>query len=132
MGSDIRAPVGLEWWAANHSSRYIIPFLKTGIGRTPAGQNFVREIGVTWRPFQTEADLRHRVQKDLIDFLLDYALDFQLTPTEIAQLQTLQRVDEAGAPVSDRQEAGHSAVILSPERYIPTEGRLVGGLPTNR
>ena len=38
MGSDIRAPVGLEWLTARRAQRTVNAFLKQGIGRTRPGR----------------------------------------------------------------------------------------------
>jgi hypothetical protein len=69
MGSDIRAPVGLEWRAAHRAHRPILAFLKHGVARTPAGQAFVRETEVTWQPFTNATDLTTQVQRLLVNHL---------------------------------------------------------------
>ncbi len=44
LGSDIRAPIGLEWVIARRAKRISHAFLKKGIPRTLAAQAFVRDL----------------------------------------------------------------------------------------
>ncbi|MDQ4076092.1 MAG: hypothetical protein M3220_07575, partial [Chloroflexota bacterium] len=44
LGSDIRAPVGLEWLAARRAGQQPLPFLKRDVRRTPAAMEFIRYI----------------------------------------------------------------------------------------
>jgi hypothetical protein len=127
MGMDIRAPIGLEWRMAVYAGRQTIAFLKTNVARTMAGQSFVRETGVGWKPFSGPADLNRQAQQALIDHLLTYDSHYALTPVEVEQLQTL-KAEEASPTQTDPAglEAGRSAVILSRERYEPSEGILIG------
>jgi hypothetical protein len=91
----------------------------------------VRELAVNWYSFRDNTTLRRWTQQVLVELLLEQSIEFQLTPAEIVQLQTLRAAEKADEPTSAHQEAGHSAVILSPERYIPSEGRLIGDPPAN-
>ena len=61
LGSDIRAPIGLEWLTAYRAGRLPSLFLKQSIIRTPSAQSFRRYLeGQTcWRPFKDLADLRN-------------------------------------------------------------------------
>ena len=125
MGGDIRAPVGLEWRVAQQTGRSSVAFLKRGIPRTPAGQNFSREAGALWQLFADATDLRRQAQQMLVEHLLTHALDYGLTPIEVEQLQALQRAGQAPDQPTTSQDAGRSAVILSPERFEPSEGILL-------
>ncbi len=124
LGSDIRAPVGLEWRTARRAGRPVVAFLKKGIARTPAGQAFVRETEVSWQPFTSSADLSRQVQRLLVEYLVRHALHYALTPPELERLAALQ--SSAGEAAAGGEGTGHSAVLLSPERFTPGEGVLVG------
>jgi hypothetical protein len=124
MGSDIRAPVGLEWLTARRAQRPVNAFLKQGIGRTPAGQVFVSQTKVAWQPFADTAELSFRARQILAEHLTRYAIQYALTPTELEQLAALQTVEEKKEAIGG-QEAGQSAVILSRERYTPSGGVIV-------
>jgi hypothetical protein len=54
LGSDIRAPVGYEWLVARRSARSPWLFLKQGILRTTAAQDFIHRVGDPgeWRLFK--------------------------------------------------------------------------------
>lgn len=123
LGSDIRAPVGLEWRTARRAGRPVAAFLKQGINRTPAGQAFVRETEVTWQPFTNSADLSQQVQHLLVEHLVRHALYYALTPLELEKLAALQK--GAGEATPGGEGTGHSAVLLSRERFTPSEGILL-------
>jgi len=126
MASDIRAPVGLEWRIVSRAGQPSAAFLKRNILRTPAGEVFIKDAGVTWQSFAEPADLARQVQRLLGEHLVRYALRYALTPEELARLQALP-IAEAPAEESARgKEAGHSAVILSRERFEPSGGVVVG------
>ncbi|MCB0166528.1 MAG: hypothetical protein KDI79_20030 [Anaerolineae bacterium] len=126
MGADIRAPVGLELHLARRAGQSIVGFAKQGVAYTPAGQIFMKEtkLSIGWRPFKTASDLSRQVQRIVIEYLLRQAVRYALTPVEIAQLQqhltTNVPVDQ---PIA--AGAGHSAVILSRERFMPSEGVII-------
>ena len=124
MGSDIRAPVGLEWLTARRAQRPVNAFLKQGVGRTPAGQVFISQTKVAWQPFADTAELNFRARQILAEHLTRYAIQYALTPTELEQLAALQTVKEMQEAIGG-QEAGQSAVILSRERYTPSGGVIV-------
>jgi hypothetical protein len=124
MGADTYAPIGLEWHTAYQAGRPIHAFLKKD-SYTPAGQIFIRQTQVNWRPFSQPADLARQVQRLLIDHLLRYAIEYSLMPPEIERLEALRT--KAGVDQSVEAEgAGHSAIILSRERFTPSEGVVVG------
>ena len=127
IGMDIRAPIGLEWHMAAYAGRQTVAFLKTDVARTLAGQSFVRETGIYWTPFKDPADLIRQAQQVLIDHLLKYDAPYALTPVEVEQLQALKAEDRTPVQTdSAGSDAGRSAVILSRERYEPSEGILIG------
>lgn len=130
VGSDIRAPVGLEWIAARRAGRSPVLFLKKDTSRTPAARAFVHELErkASWRLFKDATDLRRQVLVLLADHLLAHADYFVLRPAELEALRAWRdglETAEQRLPDETRGGAGASAVILSPERFIPSEGVLV-------
>lgn len=125
LGSDIRAPVGLEWHTAYYGHRPIHAFLRRRVARTPAGQAFIRDTGADWQPFTDAADLRRQVERLLVEHLLRHAGRYALTPLELERLTHLQASGQDSEPSAGDEGTGHSAVILSRERYMPNEGVIV-------
>jgi hypothetical protein len=130
LGSDIRAPIGVEWMAARRVGRQPVLLLKQGILRTPAAQDFVRFVGgqAAWQPFGDAADLRIRVLGILADHILARAGYFALTPVELVQLRGWRSGLEGSASVAEEEPsggAGEGGVILSPDRYVPSDGVLI-------
>ena len=126
MGGDIRAPVGLELYTVREAGRPTVAFLKQGLARTTAGEIFTRQANVAWQPFLKAADLSRLVQRVLVEHLLRQALTYLLSPTEVEQLERL--LTTAAVPDQDNSpgaEAGRSAIILSRDRYTPSEGVIV-------
>jgi hypothetical protein len=125
MGADIRAPVGSELHLARQAGRPIIAFAKRGISHTPAGQIFSQQAQLAWRPFKDAADLTRQVQRLVAEHLLNQAILYSLTPEEVVQLEQLLQAAPASGPEIKADGAGHSAVLLSRERYMPTEGIII-------
>ena len=125
MGSDIRAPVGLEWLTARRVRSSAVAYLKRGVPRTPAAQVFINDRSMVWQTFGDAADLSSQVQGVLTEHLVRHAIQYALTPDEIAALEALPASDTAMDQVGRSEEAGHSAVILSRERFEPSGGVVV-------
>jgi hypothetical protein len=125
LGGDIRAPVGLEWYTAAYARRPVSAFLKQGLARTLAGQAFVRDTGVDWQPFSDAAHLRRQVERLLVEYLLRHAVRFALTPAEVERLTALLKPETEPEQPAGGEGTGHSAVILSRERFMPSEGVIV-------
>lgn len=130
LGSDIRAPIGLEWSIARRARRMPYLFLKKDIPRTPAAQAFVREIQkvTNWRLFLDNADLRYQVLSLLTEHLIAHSGYYELKAGELHQLNAYR--DEIHSErekhiEATRGGAGESSVILSVERFIPTNGTLI-------
>ena len=126
MGSDIRAPVGLEWLMARRVRGSAAAYLKRGVPRTPAAQVFINDRSMVWQTFGDVADLSSQVQGVLTEHLVRHAIQYALTPDEIAALEALPASDTATDRAGRGEEAGHSAVILSRERFEPSGGVVVG------
>jgi hypothetical protein len=130
LGSDIQAPIGREWIAARRAGRRPVPLLKRGVLQTPAAQSFQRYIEeqVAWRPFRDGAELRLLGLKLLTDHILVQAQHYALSPLELARLKDWRsKLEGAGKGVDavTRGGAASSGIVLSPERYVPSEGVLL-------
>jgi hypothetical protein len=110
----------LGWSGAWQRNSRTFVFLKQGQARTPAGQAFVRDLEVTWQPFTDAGDLSRQVERLLAELLLQHAAQYALTPVEIEQLTALRNTETS--PPAQSEGTGHSAVILSRERFMPGEG----------
>lgn len=130
FGSDIRAPVGLEWYRARGIGRTPLMFLRTGIQRTPAAQEFIHFTGQhsSWFPYRHRYELRFEFLSRLTKFIDDRAAYFGLSPVEIESLR-LWRAELSRKPAGISDEAiggaGESGKIYSTKRYEPSEGILL-------
>ena len=129
LGGDIRAPVGLEWMVARQFGRLPLSFLKEGVSRTPAAEDFRRfiELHSSWQPFVQHADLQLFVQQLLARKILDHAPVYGLSPAEIMHLQTWLS-ENALAPIQAGDTlggAGESSLVFSKEHYEPSSGTLL-------
>jgi hypothetical protein len=129
LGSDIRAPIGLEWLVARRYGRSPVPLLQEGVSRTMAAEDFRRfiERQAEWRSFAGHAQLRQHVQRLLGRMILDRTAAYGLSADEVVQLQNwLEAIDEAPGPDQEPLGgAGDSSLIFSKERYEPSSGVLL-------
>ena len=130
LGGDIRAPIGTEWLTARRTGRTPALFLKQGIPRTIAAQSFRRHVEewATWQPFEELANLREQALKLISNHILSKADFYSLSSTEYDRLQTwIDTLEAEKGELGDepRGVTGESSVILSPERYMPSEGVLL-------
>ena len=134
LGTDVTAPVGVEWAAALEADKTPLAFLKD-VPHTPAAQAFVRlakRSGVRWTPFGDPQELGILVQEALAWRILDRAEVYRLSPVEWETLSALlekQHQEKMGrGPEEGGQEprgAGGGGVILAPGRDLPPGGVLV-------
>jgi len=130
LGEDIRAPVGHEWIMARRAGKRPQPFLRGKTQRTSAGQNFIRfvEASTSWEYFRDLLDLRQKVLLLLSGYILQQSISYALSQSEIDRLQSWRRELEDGASLVNAEAsggAGESSLILSKERFIPSEGVLL-------
>jgi hypothetical protein len=132
IGSDIQAPVGLEWVTARRLGRGVSLLYKASIPQTQAAQAFVRDLARhgKWVGFDDAADLRKRVMRLLVDHILANTARYDIHANEVARLRdwrkSLDAMDKKGVD-ERRGGAEASAVILTDERFVPSEGRLLHG-----
>jgi hypothetical protein len=135
MGSDIRAPVGWEWRVARTAGKQPVPYLKEDVLHTPAGIEFARHIAAQakWRRFSDAADLRRQILQLLADHLLTSAGRYGLMLNEIERLESWQSEPEPEREEPDLKPhggAGEGSVILSVQRFRPSEGVPISGKET--
>lgn len=130
IGSDIQAPVGLEWVASRRAGNAVTLLYKASVPQTQAAQAFVRDLSKhgQWLAFADAAELRTRMLKLLADHLLARAARYDLDDQELKALRQWRKTldDKAKKSVDDRRGgADESAVILTTERFTPSEGKLL-------
>jgi hypothetical protein len=130
LGSDIAAPVGSELYAARKSGKGIAAFLKEG-PRTSAARAFIRESAVEWKPFDNEESLRSLLHKSLASRMLKHPEAYRLSVADWEALSDLtagleqEIADRRREATTPHGGAGTNAVIVSPERDLPSEGVLI-------
>ncbi|MBI5877643.1 MAG: hypothetical protein HZB53_08340 [Chloroflexi bacterium] len=128
LGEDITAPVGLEWQIARRAGRLPALFRREML-HTPAADAFARDVTqyADWRPYRDAADLRRIALGWLGKHLLDRATRYALNPDEQEKLRAwLAELESAPAPGAESvRETSHSGIVLSPERYVPGEGKII-------
>lgn len=130
LGSDVRAPVGVEWAIARRTRRLPVLFLKSGILRTQAAQAFERELAryTAWMPYQSIVELKRRFQLLVSRHLLSRRAHYKLGDAEYTRLEEWQKIiGQADARNEDQilGGAGDSGVIFSVERFMPSDGVLL-------
>lgn len=129
LGCDVRAPIGYEWRLARQVSCQSAAFLKQDIVRTMAASDFVRYIGdfMEWRLYKNWSDLHVQVLQYLSDHILSRPDYYALQATEYAKLMTWRKKLVADNQVQADLHGGigESSVLLSPERFIPSDGILI-------
>jgi hypothetical protein len=130
IGSDIQAPVGLEWAASRRAGNAVTLLYKASALQTQAAQAFVRDLSKYghWLPFDDAPGLRTRALKLLADHLLAHAARYDLDAREMGKLRDWRKTldDKPNKGVDDRRGgADESAVILTTERFVPSEGKLL-------
>jgi hypothetical protein len=130
MGGDIRAPVGLEWVMARRQGQQPILYLKSGIHRTAAAQEYIRFVGgpASWLQFRDGAELRFLFLSHLVKHILDRGSYYSLSQPEIDRLLSWHKKlkkTQSEASLEFPGGAGKSGRIYSTERYMPSEGILL-------
>jgi hypothetical protein len=130
LGSDVRAPVGVEWLAARRAGHMPAMFLSASVVHTQAAQAFAHELGryAEWHRYIDVADLRRQVLQHLTQHILSNRKHYNLGDDEYDTLN-IWRKELAGKKRDKvdktRGGAGDSGIILSAERYIPSDGVLL-------
>jgi hypothetical protein len=130
MGGDISAPVGLVHYFARRNGRRSTLLLKIGVNRTLAANAFIHflENSGQWQPFSDRKSLRSIFLKTLTSRMVEMASRFRLTDAEVKKLLTWSAEINDQNGISEGEPgsgAGDSSVILSVERFHPSEGVLL-------
>lgn len=130
LGTDIRAPIGFEWYLSRKLGRRPAFFRKMGIPRTPAAGNFIRSLSnySNWLTFDNFADLRFQALNHIGKTILTQTAYFNLKKEEFKSLSSF--IDELEDKKIDQLSgidggAGEDSVILSRERFTPKGGVLI-------
>jgi hypothetical protein len=131
LSSDIRAPLGVEWLAARRVGHMPVLFLRQAVPRTLAALAFVRELEryTVWRTYRDAADLHRQALALLTERILSDAIYYQIGSGELERLRAWQEQLEKAARQPEEptsRGAGAGGVIFSLERYVPSQGQLVG------
>jgi len=133
LGSDIRAPIGLEWRLARRANHEPVVFLKQGVLRTMAALDFIRylEEYTSWRKYLDLADLHLQTLKFMADHILAQSGYYSLRSDEFENLTSWRKKlnTPEQTPPALHGGIGESSVVLSPQRYIPSEGVLIKAQP---
>ena len=132
LGTDITAPAGVEWNAAQRAGKTPFAFLKE-VNRTPAAQAFISAVRAAWTSFHSPQELAVRLQRALAQGILGRAEKVGLSLVEretlAAFIERLERgeVPEKAPQILGRETggAGEGGVIIAPGRDLPPGGVLV-------
>jgi hypothetical protein len=116
LGSDIVAPMGIEWRMAQESNLRTFAFRNVETGFTPAAIFFGRHVNTLWHDYETSSEFvrafEHALITELIDGTPGYGLDMDDLQTLSGRLEALEeRQDEEDE--DERRGAGRGGVILS-------------------
>jgi len=132
LGADISAPMGSEFHMALRTGKRVVAFLKEG-PRTAAARVFVKQSRVAWRRFSNEESLRPLLQKSVVDQILEYPEAYRTTVADWETLSALPaELDEQTSRGKEEATpwhggAGRDAIVVSPQRDLPSEGVPIEG-----
>ena len=130
LGTDIRAPVGLELITAQRARKTILAFLKEEVACSPAARVFMRDTQVSWTPFRSGQELGALIEGALAQRILERAGSYAISPGECETLVAL--VEQPKDKETTKREpaeasgAGGGGVIIAPGRDLPPGGVPVG------
>ncbi len=115
LGSDIVAPIGVEWMAAREANITLFAFRRVGAVPTPAAAFFAHNAGVAWERYTTPQEFIRRFERALIARLVQgtpgYGLDLGEIESLAARLKELEQDTPLATP-EERRGAGRGGVIL--------------------
>jgi len=115
LATDLSAPVGVEWQAAQQSHRQTLAYRNALAHPSPAMQHFYRHNDFQWIDYQGPAAFRRTLERTLLRRLLDGTPGFGLDLADVEQIAARlkelegQRDEEA---LDERRGAGRGGVIL--------------------
>ena len=134
LGEDVKAPIGVEWRQARRAG--LRPFLfNKDVLRTQAGESFKRDLAQfgEWRAFKDAVELKRLALSLLVDHLIAHAVPYALQTQEVERLRDWLVAQSKAKPKLDDARGGtdNSGVILSTERFVPSDGTLLGRWRSN-
>jgi hypothetical protein len=131
IGGDIQAPVGLEWVTARRAGHPVTLFYKASVQQTQSARAFMRDVSKfgQWQTFDDAAQLRRRGLRVLADHILSRAARYELAEAEMEALREWRKSLDARRQAVDERRGGaeENAVILTSERFMPSDGTLLRG-----
>lgn len=115
MGTDIVAPVGVEWLAARKAGLTVLAYRNIATAPTPAGAVFMRDSGISWEDYKTAQEFIRNLERALITELLRGTPGYGLHLSDLEQLSArLKKLDEGEQHQEgeERRGAGRGGVIL--------------------
>ncbi|NLE99555.1 MAG: DUF4062 domain-containing protein [Anaerolineales bacterium] len=114
LGADFAAPMGLEWQRAQALDKPLLAYRKVGLHSPSAGQA-LREVSISWSPFESSVQFKAAFARDLAQLLLDRGEYLGLHVEDIRPLlEQVGRADDSVKGEMDRRRgAERGGVILS-------------------
>lgn len=127
LGGDVRAPIGQEWMTARRAGKRPLCYLKQPVNRTAAASDFQRFVGLQseWIRYETANQLQEMVLKQLAEMLVRRAPQIAMIPAEHERLLAWQAAREAGEASDEAQGRtmlGESSILLTQDRFKPSDG----------
>ncbi|MHB1355429.1 MAG: hypothetical protein ACYCZF_05565 [Anaerolineae bacterium] len=115
LGTDVTAPMGVEWRAAENSGAAILAFRNQDKTPSPAATYFARNMGITWQDYKTCDEFAIKFERTLLARLIDgtpgYGLDLPTIEDLALRLKTLDKPAPQGE--DQRRGAGQGGIILA-------------------
>ena len=115
LGTDVSAPMGVEWRAAEHAGAAIMAFRNQDKLPSPAATYFARNMGITWQDYKTPGDFAIKFERALLTRLINGTPGYGLDLTTIEDLASRLRALETPAHQGDdqRRGAGQGGIIFA-------------------
>jgi hypothetical protein len=115
IGTDITAPMGVEWRAAERAGTAILAFRNHEKSPSPAANYFARNMGISWQDYVTPDDFSTKFERALLTRLIDgtpgYGLDLPTIEDLASRLKALENPEHR--KFDQRRGAGQGGVILA-------------------
>ena len=117
LGSDIVAPIGVEWRAARDFGLTTFAFRHAERIASPAAAFFARASEANWVAYHSPQEFVRRFERDLIATLVagtpGYGLDLTVIEELVIRQEALEKEEDAPEKREERRGAGGGGVILS-------------------
>jgi len=117
MGTDITAPIGVEWRAAQEAAITTYAFRDTERVASPAAAVFTHDVNARWVPYHTPHEFVRLFERELIDQLLEGTPGYGLDLGDLEELgirkRALEQEGQGQEAAEERRGAGGGGVILA-------------------